>query len=85
MPTTSRNKIEVELEMGLRPQVRLRIVCLPHARRDSCSLPNSRFETLGELTADQFCGIFRLTYNRDVHIMLKPRFTRVKSRFTTSP
>ena len=66
------DKIEVaELEMVT--QVRLRIVYLAHAIHD---LATSRTRDVGELTANQFCGIFRFTYIGDVRIVLL---------FTTTP
>ena len=71
-PPVILDKIEVaELEMVT--QVRLRMVYLAHAIRD---LATSRTRDIGELTANQFCGIFIFTYNGDVRMVLL---------FTTTP
>ena len=68
-PPVVADKIEVaELEMVT--QVCLRLVYLAHANHD---LAASRTRDIGKLTANQFCGIFRSTYNGDARIMLKTK------------
>lgn len=77
-PPVIADKIEViELEMGT--QVRLS-TSLPHYRtllitavRVACQPPELEVRDIGDLTMEQFRGIFRLTYSGDAHIVLRTK------------
>jgi distribution and morphology protein 34 len=76
-PPIIADRIEVvELEMGTQ-------VCLLSSRRLSdvhprLQPPELEIRDIGELTVDQFRGIFRLTYSGDAHLVLK---TKVQVRY----
>ena len=44
--------------------------------------PELEIRDIGELTADQFRGIFRLTYDGDAHIVLKTKVQVSKDYFS---
>lgn len=73
-PPVIADKIEVvELEMGT--QVRGRANRIPRRRmlRTHAQPPELEVRDIGELTMDQFRGIFRLTYEGDAHIVLRTK------------
>lgn len=41
--------------------------------KDSAQPPDLEVREIGELTVDQFRGIFRLSYDGDAHIVLKTK------------
>jgi distribution and morphology protein 34 len=74
-PPVIADKIEVvELEMGT--QVRLSphhySVCLSR-RRVVCQPPELEIRDIGDLTTEQFRGIFRLTYTGDAYLVLRTK------------
>ena len=70
-PPIIADKIEVvELEMG--SQVRSSIYTLSHAH-SSLQPPELEIRDIGDLTVDQFRGIFRMTYAGDAHLVLKTK------------
>jgi distribution and morphology protein 34 len=80
-PPVIADKIEVvELEMGT--QVRLfpsshRYFLPAHSStspsRVACQPPELEIRDIGDLTMEQFRGIFRLTYNGDAHLVLRTK------------
>lgn len=79
-PPVIADRIEVvELEMG--SQVRLDRPLQVISQFLSFQPPELEIRDIGELTTDQFRGIFRLTYSGDAHLVLR---TKVQVRTTTS-
>ena len=72
-PPVIADKIEVvELEMGTQVRLPSLLICasvLP----SSLQPPELEVRDVGELTMDQFRGIFRLTYDGDAHIVLRTK------------
>jgi distribution and morphology protein 34 len=78
-PPVITDKIEVvELEMGtqVRPSVPALHCSVPPAhrcRRVACQPPELEIRDIGDLTTEQFRGIFRLTYSGDAHLVLRTK------------
>lgn len=76
-PPVIADKIEVvELEMGT--QVRPSVHPSPHhtclsLSRVACQPPELEVRDIGDLTTEQFRGIFRLTYSGDAHLVLRTK------------
>ena len=78
-PPVIADKIEVvELEMGtqVRPSVPESQSSAPHADLPHtvvCQPPELEIRDIGDLTTEQFRGIFRLTYSGDAYIVLRTK------------
>ena len=72
-PPIIADKIEVvELEMGT--QVLSKdLICYRRTPQDFTQPPELEIRDIGDLTVDQFRGIFRMTYSGDAHIVLKTK------------
>lgn len=73
-PPVIADKIEVvELEMGTQVNRILLRCIMPTHCSFRCQPPELEIRDIGDLTVDQFRGIFRLTYTGDAHIVLKTK------------
>jgi mitochondrial distribution and morphology protein 34 len=76
-PPVIADKIEVvELEMGTQvcPSVSPRIITTCSSPpRVACQPPELEVRDIGDLTTEQFRGIFRLTYSGDAHLVLRTK------------
>ena len=73
-PPVIADKIEVvELEMGTQVRCNLVVFCVLKDADQQKKPPELEIRDIGELTMDQFRGIFRLTYEGDAHIVLRTK------------
>jgi len=81
-PPVIADRIEVvELEMGSQVRAGTAVGVFVSVSNDrSLQPPELEIRDIGELTTDQFRGIFRLTYSGDAHLVLR---TKVQVRTTT--